>query len=117
MKVSYSEEVATHTDPESCGVVRKGNDEALTGERAGRVLSRERHAPPGNRWVLRGADALELGGRQHGVRRNREACSDPARSETPRTYGSTLHGNREILRSSVGRGATDRIGKSKDARR
>ncbi len=42
MKVSYSKGVATHTDPESC--VRSGNraGEALTGARAGQVLSRER---------------------------------------------------------------------------
>ena len=41
MKVSYSKGVATHADPESC--VRTGNraGEALTGARAGRVLSRE----------------------------------------------------------------------------
>ena len=41
MKVSYSKGVAIHTDPESC--VRTGNraGEALTGARAGQVLSRE----------------------------------------------------------------------------
>jgi hypothetical protein len=41
MKESYGEGVATHTGPESCVVVRKGGGEALTGERAGRLLSRE----------------------------------------------------------------------------
>jgi hypothetical protein len=41
VKVSYSKGVATHADPESC--VRMGNraGEALTGARAGQVLSRE----------------------------------------------------------------------------
>ena len=40
-KESHSERLAIHTGPESCGVVREGNVEALTGERAGRVFSRE----------------------------------------------------------------------------
>ena len=43
MKESYSEGVASHTGPESCGVVREGDFEALTGVRTGRVSSRERH--------------------------------------------------------------------------
>ena len=38
---SYSEGVANHTDPESCGCVSNDMAEALTGERMGRVLSRE----------------------------------------------------------------------------
>lgn len=41
MKESYDEGVATHVGPESCDVARKGCVEALTGVRAGRVLSRE----------------------------------------------------------------------------
>ena len=41
MEVSYGEGVATHTDPESCAVVREDGGEALTGARAGRVSSRE----------------------------------------------------------------------------
>ena len=43
MKESYGEGLAIHTGPESCGVARKSGDEALTGEGAGRVFSRERH--------------------------------------------------------------------------
>jgi RNA-directed DNA polymerase len=42
VEVLQSEGVAPHTDPESCVVVRKVRGEALTGEHAGRVLSRER---------------------------------------------------------------------------
>jgi hypothetical protein len=90
MKVPYGEGLATHTGPESCAWVRKGPGEALTGERAGRVLSREIHEP------LRGADAVEDGGRSHRSRHQRETQPDPARSETPSTHGSTSHGNREI---------------------
>ncbi len=41
MKEPYVEGVATHDGPESCVVVRKGGGEALTGVRAGEVLSRE----------------------------------------------------------------------------
>ena len=44
MKVSYSEGLANHTGPESCGVAREGGCEALTGEGAGRVFSREKHS-------------------------------------------------------------------------
>ena len=43
MKESYGEGLATHTDPESCGASCEGGVEALTGARAGRVLSRETH--------------------------------------------------------------------------
>ena len=42
MKVSYDEDLANHIDPESCVWSRKIAGEALTGESAGQVLSRER---------------------------------------------------------------------------
>ena len=45
MKESYRKELAAHPDPESCGVVRKDNHEALTGADAGEVLSREIRKP------------------------------------------------------------------------
>ena len=41
MEVSYGEGVATHTGPESCATGREAEGEALIGERAGRVSSRE----------------------------------------------------------------------------
>jgi len=41
MKESRRKGVANHPDPESCGVGRKDDAEALTGARAGEVLSRE----------------------------------------------------------------------------
>jgi hypothetical protein len=42
VKVRHSEEVATHTDPESCaGYCREAAREALTGGRTGEVLSGE----------------------------------------------------------------------------
>ena len=42
MRVHRDEDVASHIDPESCAGVREGVGEALTGERAGQPLSRER---------------------------------------------------------------------------
>src|ERR687898_2546466 len=117
MKVSYSEGVAIHTGSESCTVGRKGEGEALTGARAGEVLSREIEPPSRKRWPLLGADAVELSGRQNWERRYRETLLDLARSETLRMHASTLSGNREIPWLSVSEENTDRIGKSKDVPR
>jgi len=110
MKVLDVEGLANHDGPESCEVAREGVVEALTGVRAGRVLSRERTS-------LRGADAVEEGGRQHPGRRYRKASRDPARSETPRTHGSTSRGSREIPCLPEMDGASGRAVKSKDVRR
>ena len=49
MEVSYDEDLANHIDPESCVCSRKVAGEALTGESAGQVLSRERGFAPGCR--------------------------------------------------------------------
>ena len=111
MQVRNVEGIASHNGPESCVGAGNRAGEALTGERAGRVLSREKHDP------LRGADAVEVGGRPHPTRRQRKARRDPARSETLRMYGSTAFGNREILRLPVATSVAGRIGKSKDSRR
>src|SRR5437899_13081267 len=111
MKGSYGEGVASQPGPERGVRAREGAREALAGGGTGRVLSREMHDS------LRGADAVEVGGRPHRRCRYREALTDPARSETPGTYPSTANGNRESPRSSGAEGAADRIGKSKDTRR
>ena len=110
MQVSCSEGVANHTGPESCGAAREGGFEALTGEGAGRVSSREKQ-------ILRDADAVRSGGRQHRVRRYCEALASPAWSQTPRTYRNTSHENREVPRSPMAEDAVGRIGKSEDIRR
>ena len=65
MKVPYGEEVAIHTGPESCGDVRKGMAEALTGDCVGQVLSREK-------LVLQDADGVNEYGRQHSSSRYRK---------------------------------------------
>jgi hypothetical protein len=110
MEKSYECEVATHIGPESCGAAREGGVEALTGVRAGRVFSRVRHS-------LRDADAVGESGRPGPRHRYREVPRNPARSQTPSTYGGTSHGNREIPRSPQTEYAWGRIGKSKDTRR
>jgi hypothetical protein len=117
MKKSYGEGLATHTGPESCVIARKGEGEALTGVRAGWVLSREIHAPLRKQWVHRDADAVEQSGRQYSRRRSGKTPRNPARSETPRMYGNILRGNREVPRPSAAIAKADRIGKSKDTRR
>jgi hypothetical protein len=116
MKVLYIEGLANRTGPESCIGVRKGEGEALTGERTGWVLSCEIHAPPQG-GLLRGADAVEKGGRQNLERRHGEALWNPARSKTPRMYGCTLLGNREIPSASAIARSVERVGKSKDGSR
>ena len=110
MKESYGEGVATHTGPESCGAACKDRVEALTGARAGRVLSRERN-------FLRDADAVGDSGRHHLGHRYREMPKGPARSETPCTYGRTSRGSREVPCSPAADGAVGRVGKFKDVRR
>jgi len=110
MKESYVEGLAAHSGPESCVVAREGRGEALTGVRAGRVLSRESN-------FLRGADAVGEGGRSHSAYRYREMRRGPARSETPCMYGNTSRENREIPCPPAADGAAGRVGKSKDTRR
>ena len=85
MRESYRKGVANHPDPESCGVDRKGGAEALTGARAGEVLSREINQ-------TLGADAVRGRGRQHRAGRYRESLSGPARSETLSMHGNSACG-------------------------
>ena len=110
MKESHGEGVAIHTGPESCVSVREDAHEALTGEGAGRVFSRER-------TLLRDADAVEVSGRPHSERRYRETPGSPARSETPRMRRHTSRENRESPWPPAGDGPAGRVGKSTDTRR
>lgn len=109
MEESYVKGLANHNGPESCGGARKGRAEALTGERAGRVLSREI-------INVRDADPVGERGRRQASCRFGKARWYPARSETPGMHGSNLRENREILRPPTKRGV-GRIEKSKDVRR
>jgi hypothetical protein len=83
MKVSYGEGGAIHTGSESCIGARKGAGEALTGVRTGQPLSREIETPPRKRWLLRGADAVEISGRPHRGRRYTRAVSGPRAVREP----------------------------------
>ena len=77
MKKSHESGVATHIGPESCGAAREGGVEALTGERAGRVFSRDKSIS------LRDADAVGDSGRPHRVHRYREVRQSPCAVRDP----------------------------------
>jgi hypothetical protein len=109
MKESYVKGLANHSGPESCVAWGNPLGEALTGEGAGRVLSRER-------YQTRDADLVRTRGRQQPACRIGEARWYPARSKTPGMYGSNLRENREILRPPK-LARLGRIEKSKDVRR
>jgi len=96
VRVLYDEDLASHIGPESCGPVREGRVEALTGERAGRPLSRDSQKQ-------RGADVVGLHGRQYGRVRYSERSSGPRVVVDPGMHGSSLLGNREISRVTVQR--------------
>jgi hypothetical protein len=68
---------------------REGAAKRWTGVRAGWAIE------PRNKRV-RGADVVELGGRQHRRRRYRESSADPARSKNLCMYGIFMRENREI---------------------
>lgn len=75
MKVLSSEGGASHTGPESCVVVREGRGEALTGEGAGRVFSREIDALGRDSEAFWGADAVMVRGGRDLLTRSSSAGS------------------------------------------
>ena len=108
MKESYVKGLANYNDPESCGGARKSGAEALTGESAGWVLSREM-------TLVRDADPVRRRGRPQPTFRFGEGRWYPARSETPGMHGNNPRENREILRPPKP-ARLGRIEKSKDVR-
>ena len=90
MKESYSEDIVSHTDCESCECVREGTFEALRGEPTGRAIE------PRNQVILREADFLMVKGRQHRARRQDEARMAPARSKNQGMRRHFSRGSREI---------------------
>jgi hypothetical protein len=107
MRESDIEGLAIHDGPEPCGGVREGVGEASVGVRAGRAIE------PRN-LLVRGADAVLQGGRQHRRRRFREPSADPAGSKNLCTRGVSGRENREVPRSpACGDGRTGRAGKAK----
>ena len=109
MKVSNVKGLANRNDPESCVGARKSDGEALTGESAGWVLSREIES-------VRDADPVGVRGRPQPMFRFGKERWYPARSEAPGMHGSNLRENREILRPPK-QARLGRIEKSKDLRR
>ncbi len=90
MQVSYSEGVANHTAPESCGGIREDAGEALTGERIGQPLSRESHLSRTSTSLIR-RKATRRGASAQAPRRS-GVVGDPG------MCGRSLYGNREISR-------------------
>ena len=75
MKVRYRKGIANRPDPESCGGVREGAVEALTGESAGQPLSRE--------IILSGAPTLLIEAEGNtGEGATRESSPGSTRSKT-----------------------------------
>ena len=94
MKVPHSKGVANHAGPESCVGHREVRGEALTGERAGQPLSRERSSirvPTPSDW--RKATRTSASSRVP-VR--------PGVVGDPGMHARSLHGNREISSLAVG---------------
>src|SRR3990167_8868641 len=85
MQEPDGEDLASHTGPESCEGGSNVALEALTGVRAGWVLSPVMSS-------VQGADAFRYAGRPHGPSRHRQGWTDPAGSKTPGTHGRTSQG-------------------------
>jgi hypothetical protein len=94
MRESDIEELATHGGPEPCAVVCEGGSEASVGVRAGWAIE------PRN-LLVRGADAVLQGGRQHRWRRFREPLADLAGSKNLCMREISGRENREVPRSLV----------------
>lgn len=107
MQEPHEKGVAHHLDPESWVTAREGGGQALTGARTGRAIE------PRNR-VVRGADAVVLGGRQHRGRRQARGDRGPRVVLEPEHVRKRLSGTWEISRSTADEGAAVREGKSKD---
>ncbi len=89
MQVPHSKGVANRVVPESCGLHREVQLEALTGVRAGQPLSRE-IKQSGAPTLLSEAE----GHTDEGA--TREPSKGPARSQTLSMHGNSLHRNWEI---------------------
>ncbi|MCA1851004.1 MAG: hypothetical protein LC647_01005 [Beggiatoa sp.] len=89
MRTLYIEGVATHDGPESCVGVREGGGEALTGVRAGQLLSREI-----KEFGVPTSLSRTEGNIPGGVMR--ESPWNPTRSKNLCMYGVSMRENREI---------------------
>ena len=104
VRVLSDEGPASHIGPESCGAGREGRFEALTGERAGRPLSRDS-------LLQRGADVVAYTEGNMDGSVICELSSGPRVVVDPGMHGRSLFGNREISRLTAqrtGRSASGR---------
>ena len=109
MQVHYDEGIAIHIGPEPCVAARKGSDEASVRERIGQPLSREKS-------LILGADAVH---KAQGNMSGRDSAR-PGRPGVVRDPGMcrrSLHGNREISRSTARQQPSVRIGKARSRSR
>lgn len=105
MREFHIEGLAIHDDPESCAGARKGVGEALTGARAGRVLS------PEISFVKVPTPLHVAEGNTHGGAIGKPS-RDLAGSETPCMRGNSMRENREIPGVPAADGAAGRVGKA-----
>jgi RNA-directed DNA polymerase len=110
MKESYGEGVAIHTGPESCSGGSNVTAEALTGVRAGRVVSREilLESRVPTLWDAAEGNIGRVGSARYA--RTLRGRGPRARTETPRAGTGRSH----ICLRREGFGG--RIGKSEDVR-
>jgi hypothetical protein len=109
VEVPCDEGVAIHIGPELCAAAREGRGEALTGERIGQPLSRERvqlRVPTPCKWgKVKREGAVSLVPERPGVVRDPGMCR------------RSLRGNREISRSTAWQSPSVRIGKARSRSR
>ena len=74
-----------HFHPESWATAREGGGQALTGARAGGAIEHRK-------FVVRDAEVLSFGRRQHPTHRHGEGGRNPAVSKNPGTYVRTAPG-------------------------
>src|ERR1700746_199760 len=86
MKESHSESLASHTGPESCGVTRKRDAEALIGESAGQVTESRK---PRN---SEDADSLAWGRKATSCTPITQGVRESRAVEDPGTHGHTQTG-------------------------
>lgn len=84
MRVSYGENLASHSGPESCVCIREGVGEALTGGAAGRDIE------PRKSHRERDASAVHWSEGQHQGDRNGEVVRVP-RGRRPRARAQAFH--------------------------
>jgi len=107
MKGLYTEGLAVHGGSESCGGVREGAAEALTGVRAGGVIEPRNDMCPGCRRGIKRRKATPL------AAFSRAVCGPRGVGEPVHARDLSMRENREVPRSpACGDGRAGRAGKA-----